>query len=309
MHSDAVAKHAAQITAALLSVFSSVAGDIPNTEGIQSLLAVMARAPHALPAMAREGVPLLMAQLQDAAQHAGPRRVCLVEGTLDLLASFISASNIGAFLHFCLIICSQAVSRCETCRLPCAWAEQACALDCPAGVQSAASLKTSLEQCAQTKCTCADVTREIYGAIAQPVFHLCLHSGEANVAQSCCEIFRKFLQAGGATMLTWGGSSEDATMQMLLQVFESVLKPGAEDSAAMMVAGLALQARLALDGTAQGRALAPQLLQLLVSKTLACSMQALRGQLLVVITRCARSPDSRTMHRRRCFMLPSLVFR
>ena len=171
-------------------------------------------------------------------------------------------------------------------------------------MQSAASPKVLLVQCLQTKCTCAEVTREIYGAIAQPVFHLCLHSGEANVAQSCCEIFRKFLQAGGAAMLTWGGSSEDATLQMLLQVFESVLKPGAEDSAAMMVAGLALQARLALDGTAQGRALAPQLLQLLVSKTLACSMQALRGQLLVVITRCAPSQSPCILNQYGCFTLP-----
>lgn len=102
VHLNAIAPHAPAITAALLSVFPSVAGDIPNTEGIQSLLAVLASAPRALPGMAREGVPLLLAQLRDAAQQSGPQAGLLVEGTLDLLSSFISDSDIGALCVTCI---------------------------------------------------------------------------------------------------------------------------------------------------------------------------------------------------------------
>jgi hypothetical protein len=145
--------------------------------------------------------------------------------------------------------------------------------DCPSACHGYGDLLTG-----------AGVTQEIYSAIIQPVYHLLLHSGEPNVIQSCCDIFRKFLEVGGEALLTWGGSTEQQTLDILYCVFDFVLKPDNDDSAAMLCAGLALQTLLSLKRCSD--AIAPKLLQLLIVKTMACEMQALRGQLLVVITRC-----------------------
>jgi hypothetical protein len=131
----------------------------------------------------------------------------------------------------------------------------------------------------------AAVTEEIYCAIIEPVCHLLLHSTEPQIGQSCCEVLRKFLEAGGAAMFTWHGATEQQTIVMLHTVFEAVLRPDADDRAAAMAAGLALQTLLALQGRRE--ALAPRLLQLLIAKMLTCQTHALRGQLLVVITRYA----------------------
>lgn len=129
----------------------------------------------------------------------------------------------------------------------------------------------------------AGVTQEIYGAIIQPVCHLLLESSEANVVQSCCDVFRKFIAVGGEPLLTWGGATAEQTLDLLSRIFDRVLHPAVEDSAAMLCGGLALQTLLSLPSA--NAALAPRLLQLLVVKTLACETQALRGQLLVVVTR------------------------
>jgi hypothetical protein len=96
VHKDSMAPHAAAITSAVLGVFPAVANDVSLSEGIQALLAELAACPGALPAMARSGVPLLMAQLRAAAATPAPRGAFLVEGTLDLLASFVSSSDLGA---------------------------------------------------------------------------------------------------------------------------------------------------------------------------------------------------------------------
>lgn len=298
MHEDKVAPHAATVTAALLSVFPSVANDVSLTEGIQSLLAQLAGSPGALPSMAREGVPLLMAQLQSAAQQVAPKGSFLVEGTLDLLSSYISSSNISApsysVLHTCLspplhvrVGCAQlfgAMSlpthvRCK--------AGQSCIGTCSRRVRCNATTITATRLVMSSGDVHSDagVTQEIYSAIIQPVYHLLVNSGEPNVIQSCCDIFRKFLEVGGEALLTWGGSTEQQTLDILYRVFHFVLQPDNDDSAAMLCAGLALQTLLSLKRCSD--AIAPKLLQLLVVKTLACEMQALRGQLLVVITRCA----------------------
>ena len=96
VHTERVAPRAAALTATCLAIFPTVANDVSLREAIESLLETVAAAPNALPAMAREGVPLLMRQLQAAVQEGGPQGSFLVEGTLDLLGSFISSSDLGA---------------------------------------------------------------------------------------------------------------------------------------------------------------------------------------------------------------------
>ena len=130
----------------------------------------------------------------------------------------------------------------------------------------------------------AEVAQQIYIATSQAVCHLALHSREPNVTQSCCEVLRNFIEAGGAAMLGWGTGGKQATLETLTQIFRHLLAPDTDEAAAQAVAGLALQALLSLAQDAQ--AMAPQLLQLLVVKFLVCEHQSLRGQLLVVITRC-----------------------
>ena len=86
-------------------------------------------------------------------------------------------------------------------------------------------------------------------------------------------------------MLTWRGASEAQTLELLQNVFENVLRSDREERSAIMLGALGLQMLQSLAGKLDG--VLPRLMQLMVGKARCCEMHALRGQLLVVITRCA----------------------
>lgn len=151
----------------------------------------------------------------------------------------------------------------------------------------------------------ADTARQIYASVAQHVYHLLLHSAEANVVQSCCTVLEHFLGAGGAAVLSWGGTDPGAAAEMLLRCFEHVLRPGADESAAATVEGFAVRAVRALR---ESRPEVPaRLLQLCAARALSCQTQVLRGQLLVVVTRCAAPLSQQTWRGLRLHCKDSVV--
>lgn len=88
--------YAASTCAATLSVFHSVASDAQLLETLTALLTALARAPGCLPLMAQAGLPTLVATLQTCVRRDVPvSHSILLEGTLDLLCSFVSESDPG----------------------------------------------------------------------------------------------------------------------------------------------------------------------------------------------------------------------
>ena len=93
---EAMSPHAGAVSSVVLSIFPSVANDPSLADAMQELLTTLARCPGgAVPAMAREGVPQLMQQLQSAALQDDAGGATMVEATLDMLSSFISPSDKG----------------------------------------------------------------------------------------------------------------------------------------------------------------------------------------------------------------------
>lgn len=105
---DAAEPYAAPITTAAVAIFPAVANDVQLMDALSELLASLARAPRCLPHMAPAGMPVLLATLQDGAssQAAEPsvqlpgQSSVLLEGTLDLIASFATDADVGA--HPCM---------------------------------------------------------------------------------------------------------------------------------------------------------------------------------------------------------------
>lgn len=71
-------------------------------------------------------------------------------------------------------------------------------------------------------------------------------------------------------------------------MFRFVLSPDNDDTAAMFLPSLAVQALQSLRPALAD--ILPELLQLLVAKAASCDLEALRGALLAVIARCAATP-------------------
>lgn len=94
---EAAHPYAASICAGTLSVFHSLANDAQLLEALSALLADLASAPGCLPLMAQTGLPTLVATLQNGIRRDVPAgHSILLEGTLDLLCSFISEADPGA---------------------------------------------------------------------------------------------------------------------------------------------------------------------------------------------------------------------
>ena len=94
---EAAHQYAASVCAAALSVFQSVASDAQLLEALSALLANLAGAPGCLPLMAQTGLPTLVATLQNGVRQDVPAGHSIVlEGTLDLLCSFVSEADPGA---------------------------------------------------------------------------------------------------------------------------------------------------------------------------------------------------------------------
>ena len=62
----------------------------------------------------------------------------------------------------------------------------------------------------------AEVAKQIYSACAQPACELLLHTGEENIIQSACELFRKLLLVGGERLLTWAPGGPSQALHMLV---------------------------------------------------------------------------------------------
>lgn len=110
----------------------------------------------------------------------------------------------------------------------------------------------------------------------------CTRSAAAPAARAA-RLAAQCMRRVRAARRAWQRNAHDASAAV--QVLTFVLSPKNSDAAAMFAPGLALQSLLSLPTAA--RELAPKLLQLLVAKAVACDMEALRGQLLAVIARCA----------------------
>lgn len=101
---EAAEPYAAAITTAAVTVFPAIANDVQLMEALSALLATLARAPRCLPHMASAGLPVLLATVQagGTAQARDPQAQLpthssiLLEGTLDLIASFATDSDAGA---------------------------------------------------------------------------------------------------------------------------------------------------------------------------------------------------------------------
>jgi hypothetical protein len=92
------------ICAGTLSVFQSLVRDAQLLEALSAMLACLAAAPGCLPLMAQTGLPTLVATLQKGSRRDVPAGdSLLLEGTLDLLCSFISDTDPGMppCTHFC----------------------------------------------------------------------------------------------------------------------------------------------------------------------------------------------------------------
>lgn len=93
---EAAHPYAAAVCAGALSVFQSVASDAQLLEALSALLANLAAAPGCLPLMAQTGLPTLVATLQNGMRQDVPAGHSIVlEGTLDLLCSFVSEADPG----------------------------------------------------------------------------------------------------------------------------------------------------------------------------------------------------------------------
>jgi hypothetical protein len=96
---EAAHPYAAVICAGTLSVFQSLASDAQLLEALSALLACLAGAPGCLPLMAQTGLPTLVATLQNGTRKDLPAgHSILLEGTLDLLCSFVSEIDPGRSL-------------------------------------------------------------------------------------------------------------------------------------------------------------------------------------------------------------------
>ena len=62
----------------------------------------------------------------------------------------------------------------------------------------------------------AEVAKQIYCACAQPACELLLHTGEENIIQSACELFRKLLLVGGERLLNWAQGGPPQAIHVLV---------------------------------------------------------------------------------------------